>query len=346
MRGPRLNRRTIASAAGAGFAASAGAYALQRRHLAAIAADPANDRLSDPPRGRPLSATSADGTRLHIEIFGDDGAPAIVLAHGWTEELAYWTLVTPRLLEQGFRVCAYDLRGHGESEPGVNGDYSIDRFGEDVQAVLDAVAPAERPLLAGHSLGAMSICAWAEHHPVAERVNAVALLNTGVGKLVAESLLVPVPWLANLLNRTPLSRGVLTARGGVPKFSTPVSDAMIRYTAFGPTATPALVAFYERMLVACPSDVRADVGLALTDLELDHAVPRIVVPTLVLAGENDRLTPPRHAERIAEALPGPKRLLILPRTGHMSPLERPDEIADALAELAVSAGVGAATATA
>lgn len=332
--------------AGASALATAGAYAVQRRHLGLIAADPINERLSDPPRGRALAIRSADGTMLHAELFGEESAPTIVLAHGWTEELAYWTLVTPRLVERGFRVCAYDLRGHGDSEPGTDGDYSIERFGEDIQAVLDAVAgPGDGPVLAGHSLGAMSIVAWAEDNPVSERVSAVALLNTGVGELIAESLLVPLPWLANLLNRTPLSRGVLTARGGVPRFSTPLSEAMIRYTAFGPTATPALIAFYERMLVACAPDVRADVGLALTELELSHAVPRIDVPTLVLAGANDRLTPPGHAERIAEALPGPKRLLILPQTGHMGPLERPDEVADALLELARSAGVDAATAT-
>jgi pimeloyl-ACP methyl ester carboxylesterase len=342
---PRLDRRALTAAASAGLAASAGAYALQRRHLAEIAADPLNDRLSDPPRGRPLSVRSADGTRLHAEIFGEDDAPTIVLAHGWTEQLSYWTLVTPRLLQAGFRVCAYDLRGHGDSDAAVDGDYSIERFGEDVAAVLDAVtSPRERPMLVGHSLGAMSIVGWAEHHSVGERVSAVALLNTGVGELIAESLLVPLPWLASLLNRTPLSRGMLSARGSVPKFSTPVSTALIRYTAFGPTATPALVAFYERMLVACPPDVRSDVGLSLTRLELSHAVPRIDVPALVIAGENDRLTPPGHARRIAEALPRLEQLVILPETGHMGPLERPEEIAEALVGLARSAGVGVSAA--
>jgi pimeloyl-ACP methyl ester carboxylesterase len=62
-------------------------------------------------------------------------------------------------------------------------------------------------------------------------------------------------------------------------------------------------------------------------------VASITVPTLVIAGAVDRLTPPAHARRIAEALPHPAGLLELPDTGHMAPLERPGEIADALARL-------------
>jgi pimeloyl-ACP methyl ester carboxylesterase len=342
---PRPNRSTIALGTGGALAVAAGGALLQRRHLASIAADPLNERLSAPPHGRPLRVRSPDGTTLHIEIFGEDGAPPIILAHGWTEQLSYWTLVVPRLVERGFRVAAYDLRGHGQSSEAASGDYSVARFGDDLEAVIGVVcADGERPLVAGHSLGAMSIVAWAEHHQVSARVRAAALLNTGVGALIAESLIVPVPWLAQALNRTPLSKGVLSARGGVPKFSTPISSAMVHYTAFGPTATPALVAFYERMLVACPPDVRAGVGLALTEMDLNHAVPQLTVPTLVMAGANDRLTPPVHAERIAAALPDLHRLIVLPQTGHMGPLERPAEVAEALLALAerTAAPAGAA----
>jgi pimeloyl-ACP methyl ester carboxylesterase len=339
-------------AAGVGGLAglAAGAVLTQRAHLRRIAADPANQRLSAPPGGRPLSARSADGTALHIECFGVEGAdsaPTVVLAHGWTEQLAYWTLVIEQLTARGFRVAAYDLRGHGHSEAAAGGDYSLTRFGEDLEAVLTAVCPSgERALVAGHSLGAMSIVAWAEDHDVTERVSAAALLNTGVGSLLSESLIVPVPWIANALNRTPLARGMLTARGSVPKFSTPISSALVRYTAFGPSATPAQVAFYERMLVACPPDVRASVGLALSELDLYRAVPRLTVPTLVMAGADDRLTPPAHAERIAAELPALERLIVLPETGHMGPIERPREIAEALIDLAARAAEPASQTTA
>jgi pimeloyl-ACP methyl ester carboxylesterase len=339
------NRRLWAGAGGLAAAIAAGT-ALQRRHMHRIAADPEDGPLRTPVRGRPLQITSADGTRLHAEAFGADGAQTIVLAHGWTESIPYWTYVIGHLSDS-FRIVAYDLRGHGDSEPASGGDYSIARFGEDLDAVLEAsLSGGERAIVVGHSLGAMSIAAWAEHHDVERRVSAVALLNTGVGDLIAESLLIPVPWIAQLLNRTLPPSTFLSSRAPVPRLSTPVGHASIRYIAFGPTASPAQVAFYERMLIACPPDVRADVGIALSDLELHHALPRLTVPAIVLAGANDRLTPPSHAERIAGELPQLRRLIVLPETGHMSPLERHREVSDAVAQLAADVASGANVAAA
>jgi pimeloyl-ACP methyl ester carboxylesterase len=108
---------------------------------------------------------------------------------------------------------------------------------------------------------------------------------------------------------------------------------MIRYTAFGPGASRGDVAFYERMLVDCPPDVRAATGVALSQMDLWHAVASLTVPTLVVAGDSDRLTPPAHARRIADELPNPAGLVVLPDTGHMSPLERPLELCDAVTRL-------------
>ena len=120
----------------------------------------------------------------------------------------------------------------------------------------------------------------------------------------------------------------------LPRESTPISHAAARYIAFGPTATPAQIAFYERMLLTCPPDVRASVGIAMSEMELHHALTRLTVPTVVIAGENDRLTPPSHARRIAGMLPDPGELIVLEETGHMGPLERPREISHALMRLA------------
>ena len=60
----------------------------------------------------------------------------------------------------------------------------------------------------------------------------------------------------------------------------------------------------------------------------------------LVAGQDDRLTPPSHARRIAEALPQLERLIILPGTGHMAPLERPREISQALSALAARVATG------
>jgi pimeloyl-ACP methyl ester carboxylesterase len=329
----RQNRRVVASAGAVAAAALAGTLA-QRQHMRRVSSDPEDAFLRNPPAGRPLTARSKDGTRLHAELFGPDDAQTIVLAHGWTEMRSYWAYVI-RDLSPRFRVVAYDLRGHGDSEAAAGGDYSIDRFGEDVEAVLEAGVPAgRRAVVVGHSLGAMSIAAWAQDYHVDRRAAAAALLNTGVGDLMAENLLIPVPWIAQAMNRALPPTRLVGGRTPMPRFSTPGSNAVIRYVAFGPAATPAQVAFYERMLVACPPDVRAEVGIALTELELYEALPRLTVPTIVIAGAGDRLTPPSHAERIARALPQLRRLIVLPDTGHMAPLERHRLVSSALGELA------------
>jgi pimeloyl-ACP methyl ester carboxylesterase len=306
----------------------------QRSHSRRIASDPKRALLEAPPSGRPLAATSADGTQLHAEVFGTEDGPTLVLIHGWTEALQYW-IYQIRELSSEFRIVAYDLRGHGRSGRPPGGDYSMARFGEDVEAVLEAAVPAgERAILAGHSLGGMSVAAWAEDHDVRARASGAALLFTGIGGLVAGQLLIHIPNFAQALSE-PIAQHVFFApRVPLPRASTPITHAVIRYTAFGPDSSPALVAFYERMLAACPPDVRAAAGLAMQKMELHQVLPDLNVPTLVMAGELDRLTPPSHARRIARELPNLQALIELPGTAHMGPLERPVEVAGALRDLA------------
>ncbi len=328
-------KRWIWSSAIAGGGLLAVGLAVERRFKRRIADDPERPVLTEPPQGRRFEMTSADGTALHAEAFGPEDAPTLVLAHGWTESLQYWIYQIRGLVDRGFRVVAYDLRGHGDSAPAADGDYSIARFGEDLEAVLRSSLPeGRRAVVAGHSLGAMAIAAWAEQHDVERRVRGAVLINTGVGDLIAEHLLVPVPGIAQALNQTVAVHGFLGNRAPLPRFSTPLTAAAIRYIAFGPSATPAQVAFFERMLIACPPDVRAQVGIALSELELHEALARLTVPTTVIAGERDRLTPPGHAKRIAEMLPRLSRLRILPDTGHMAPLEQREVVIEELMRLA------------
>ena len=99
------------------------------------------DRIYCGDEGGHIYRFQPDGTKP--ELFGPDDAQTIVVAHGWTEMLVYWAYVI-RELSPRFRIVAYDLRGHGESEPAADGDYSIARFGEDLEAVLEASVPEGR----------------------------------------------------------------------------------------------------------------------------------------------------------------------------------------------------------
>lgn len=331
---PERRWERAALAAGA-LAATALSVEAERRHLRRVAHDPENAFLRRPPHGSDLSVRAFDGTELHAEVFGPEDGQTIVLAHGWTENLTYWAYITRHLVEQGFRVVAYDHRGHGRSAAAAEGDYSIPALGRDLDAVLEAAVPdGQRATVAGHSLGGMAIVSWAEGHEVERRVHAAALLNTGMGDLLAEQLLLPLPALAAALNRVLPPSAVVSSRAPVPRFSTPLSHLILRYVVFGRAASPAQVAFYERMLVASPPDARASIGMTISELDLRDALPRLTVPTLILAGEQDRLTPPAMAHSMAKSLPDLRELVVLSDTGHMAPLERPDEVARALLRLA------------
>jgi pimeloyl-ACP methyl ester carboxylesterase len=319
-------------ALGAGGAVAA--IAVQRRHLRAIGRDPAYAELAQARPGRGIEVRSVDGTQLHAEIFNEDGSgPLVVLAHGWTEQLSIWGPVIDLLSAAGVRVVAYDLRGHGRSGLAADEDYALERFGEDVEAVLNTVTPAgQRAVIAGHSLGGMAIAAWARDHEVGARIQAAALINTGLVDLVTGHLLFGE--VAARFNSRLAGRLFLGVAAPLPAFSSPVAHTLIRHAAFGPSAELAQIAFYERMLLDTPPEVRGACGVAMADMDLLDAAGRLDVPTLVVAGDRDRLTPPAQARRIADRLPQLVGLIELEQTGHMSPLERPRELSEALLELA------------
>ncbi len=332
-------RRQLAlagAAAAIGAAGAAGAGTLvQRRHMRRVASDPQRAILEEPLGGSPFNARSADGTELYGETFGADGSQTLVLVHGWTEALRYWTYQIRALSDQ-FRVVAYDLRGHGRSGRAAGGDYSIGRFGEDVEAVLAATVPdGQRAVVAGHSLGGMSIVAWAEHHDVSARASAAALLFTGIGGLLGDHLLIHVPRFAHALNEATRPPRISRLTGAAAAFLDPRLGRRdpLRGLRSGrhPGAGGLLRA--DAAWPACPTYAPTP-AWRCPEMELHHALPRMTLPTLVMDGERDRLTPPSHARRIASELPHLQRLIELPDTGHMGPLERPDEVSAALRALA------------
>ena len=333
------SRKAIAMGAGTAMAAlTAGWIATQRRDSRAIAADPRAAALFAEFGGRRSAVRAADGTALWVRTFGPEDAPTILFVHGWTCAAEFWKLQVAAL-EGERRIVAFDLRGHGQSERPPDGDYSIQTFARDLDAVLEQAVPAERALLVGHSLGAMAIVAWAAEHPdqVDDRISAAVLVNTGLGDLISESLVIEgLPdGFARLQRIT--GESVLRARAPAPAGSTPVTNRVIRRFVVGPDASPAQVAFCEQLVLSCPADVRGAVGGTLSRLDLKAAMAALRVPTLVISGERDRLTPPAHAALMAESLPDLLDVVEIPRSGHMSPVEFPAEVNALLAELAGTA---------
>ena len=281
-----------------------------------------------------MGVEAHDGTRLHAEVFGPDDAPTVVLVHGWMCALRLWHYQIEELSRE-FRVVAYDQRGHGRSGEAPADDYSIEAFADDLHAVLETCVPSgERALLGGHSMGAMTMVAWAGRHPeaVQDRVSGAVLLNTGLGDLISESLVLRTPARLGGARRA-VARTLMCSDAPLPREPRPVVHRVVRYVALSPSTSPARAAFCERMVLECTPAVRGACGGSLSKLELHEAIEHLRVPAVVLAGGRDRLTPPSHSRRFAATLPQLAELSEVTDAGHMLPVEAPREVGDALRSL-------------
>ncbi len=264
----------------------------------------------------------------------------LCLAHGITCAIRAWTYQIAELAQQ-YRVIAFDHRGHGRSGIPRRGAYSLSHLAADVDAVLDAtLAPGERAVIAGHSMGGMAIAAWSDHyrHQVPSRADAVALVNTTTGDLLREVQLLSVPAplaAARILGGRALIRtfGSLA----VPPLASQVSQQVISMLAVGADADRAVGALINELFAATSPAGRGGCGMALADaMGRRHIdLTGLTVPTLVIASQRDRLTPLVQSERIAKALPNSVGLVVL-AGGHCSMLERPREVNREIRALAES----------
>ncbi|UIZ14887.1 MULTISPECIES: alpha/beta fold hydrolase [Streptomyces] len=323
-------------------------------------------------RGTPGRAVADDGTELYYEIdeveaaptTGDEGAsgsrrrrlfgrkaPApvtVVFSHGYCLGQDSWHFQRAAL--RGLvRAVYWDQRSHGRSERGrAQADgvpVGIDQLGRDLKAVIDAAAPEGPVVLAGHSMGGMTMMALADQYPalIRDRVAAVALIGTSSGKLGEVNFGLPVAGVNAVRRVLP---GVLKALGSqaelVEKGRRATADlfaGLIKRYSFGSKdVDPAVARFAERLIEATPIDVVAEFYPAFTEHDKSGALPGFRdVPVLILAGDKDLVTPSSHSEAIADVLPDAE-LVIVPDAGHLVMLEHPETVTDRLADLLVRSG--------
>lgn len=303
------------------------------------------------PPARTMAVRAADGTKLHTQVFGPaDGYP-IVLAHGITCAIRVWGNQIAELAKD-YRVIAYDHRGHGSSGVPKRGGYTLTHLASDLDSVLEAtLAPGERAVIAGHSMGGIAISAWSDRyrHRVEERADAVALINTTTGNLLAEvDLFAVAPPLQRA--RVQAARRALLTFGSVPIVG-PANLAVRRFVhmlAVGGEADPAVTSLICDLFAHTPPVGRGHWVRTLVDslgyssyLSLDG----LTVPTLVVGSTRDRLLPMVASRRIADLAPNLTKFVEV-AGGHCSILEHPAVVNRELRDLAelVSGSAGGMTA--
>jgi pimeloyl-ACP methyl ester carboxylesterase len=277
------------------------------------------------------------------EIEARDGKPAltVVLVHGFALDRRTWHFQRqslPTLSNPSIRVVLYDQRSHGRSERAPAESCTIEQLGHDLDAVVRALAPEGPLVLAGHSMGGMTIMALAEQHPelFTDRVVGVALVSTSAGEVGSAGL--PATLLSR---RNPLIRSVgLLARLQPTLVETArraLGDAiwsLTRSFAYGDRdVAPWLVDLVDSMISLNAVDALIDFADTLNSHNRVAALPALAsCEVLVASGDADRMIPVTHSDVIAGELPD-ATLVRFPGVGHLPTLEQPSKMDEALVDL-------------
>lgn len=263
----------------------------------------------------------AAGETWRVRESGPEGAPAVVLIHGFSHSLESLEPLADAL-EADHRVIRFDLPGHALTGPREDAAYSVEATVDQVGALLDEIAPRTFTL-GGHSLGGLVAWRYAAAQP--DRVERLILIapggypNLGVGDEPA-----PVPQQVRLyLTAAPMA-GVEAATAALYADPSRISEsqlerihAMMRIEGVG----PALVSRIEQFTLPDPNP----------------ALREINVPALVVWGQRDAMISPQHGPRFAAAMPD-ARLVLIEDAGHMPVEERPEATAQAVRAFLEGAG--------
>lgn len=274
-----------------------------------------------------------DGVRLQVETSGPADAPVtVVLLHGWCLDRHIWHHQVKALGD--VRVVAYDARGHGRSSTTLLESATLPQLGADLAEVIRAQVPHGPIVLVGHSLGGMTIMEYAVDHPeeFAERVAGLVLVSTTAEGHTHTRYGLPEQLAAVLRHGETFGAGVLARCGAwrPHRALLPVLRPTVRWLLFGDeyedSALTVTMRAVGKATLRSIGGFRASIG---AQQRLDTLAAIADIPSAVLVGDRDRLTPPACAEAIAGALPG-AALTTLPRAGHMLMLEHPAEVTTAI----------------
>lgn len=249
-----------------------------------------------------------NGVSIHYTLDGPAAAPVITLAHALSLDLRSFDPQVPAFRDR-YRVLRLDLRGHGQSDRD-GGPFSMEDLAGDVVGLLDQIG-VERTHFVGSSLGAMAGLALAFDH--GDRLSSLTFMASQ-GALPEAGI-----------NRAKDDIAALRASGATAQTTlADQADAMIDrliHDADG-SADPACVAALHRILETTTGFGQARAYEAIFAMNYDSRLAEVQVPTLVLAGAEDKSTPPARMQMYKDDIAG-ARMEVLSGAGHFPNLEQP-----------------------
>ena len=279
------------------------------------------------------SFVAPSGLTLAVHEWGGKGTP-VLLAHPTGFHGVVWQPVAERLVSAGRRVWSFDFRGHGDSDPSPDGEYSWDGFADDAGAVLDHLELRGEPslLVAGHSKGAASLLTVAIRDPGAlPRIWAF------------EPIVFPPEALAALDANNPMSaaarkrRAVWDTRaeaiasyGARPPLRSLHPDALAAYVDYG---------MRDRadgtVELKCRPQDEANIYMMGVANGIFGRLGEIRPPVVVGCGGDSRSISPELGARIVDEIPNAS-LEVWDGRGHFGPIEDPDHAVESILSFAAA----------
>jgi pimeloyl-ACP methyl ester carboxylesterase len=236
----------------------------------------------------------------------------------------------------------YDQRGHGRSGEAPPETYTVTQLGKDLETVLQVIAPRGAIVLVGHSMGAMTVLSHARQFPrhYGKRITGAALISSAA-EGVAESP------LGEILNN-PALEAVLRAARSAPKLvqrgrtaARSLIGPILRAASYSDMrVSPSIVAFSDKMMLETPIPTMVEFLHALQVHDETAALPTLAkIPTLIVCGDRDLVTPVEYSRKMADALPD-SELVVVATAGHLLLLDKPASVNDGLVRLVKHATPG------
>ena len=233
---------------------------------------------------------------------GPDNAPVIIFIHGFPLNKFMWNKQI-EALKDNFRVIAYDIRGHGESDTG-NDPFSIDLFVDDLIRFMNALK-IQKASLCGLSLGGYIALKAIEDYP--ERFEALVLSDTTCKTDSPKAKAIRLKSIENII------------KNGVYKYADRSLENLFAPESL--STKPQEILSVKEMIMNTSELSLCSTLLALSAREeTSSGLSEINVPVLILVGENDGITPPAAARFMQKKIKN-SSLEVIEGAGHLSNLE-------------------------
>jgi pimeloyl-ACP methyl ester carboxylesterase len=340
--------RWLAGAAGLGAIGTiAGLTAARSMTRREVIEDPyVNENFETLDGDRSYVVTTPDGVPLAVREVGPTDAPlTVVFAHGFCLRMGAFHFQRMRLSDEWgpqVRMIFYDQRGHGRSGEAPPETYTITQLGRDLETVLQVIAPRGPIVVVGHSMGGMTVLSHARQYPhhYGNRIVGAALISSAA-EGVAKSP------LGEILNN-PALEAVRRAARSAPKLvqrgrnvGRSVIGPILRAASYADwNVSPSIVAFSEKMMLNTPIPTLIEFLHALEVHDETGGLATLAnIPTLVVCGDHDLVTPDEYSRKMAHAL-RQSEMIIVARSGHLVLLSKPEPVNDGLVRLVKRAAPG------